>query len=126
MASYAAAGIAKSDPTKTGLFGMRLGFVSYIIPFAFVYNPALLAQGPLTQVLWFFTMAVIGIFLIANSFEGYMTHIGRLNLFLRISFSAVGVSLLFPFLIVNLIGLGIAAVLVIIGYRTRKPSVELP
>lgn len=126
MASYAAAGIAKSDPTKTGLFGMRLGFVSYIIPFAFVYNPALLAQGPLTQVLWFFTMAVIGIFLIANSFEGYMTHIGRLNLFLRISFSAAGVSLLFPFLIVNLIGLGIAAVLVIIGYRTRKPSVELP
>jgi TRAP transporter 4TM/12TM fusion protein len=126
MASYAAAGIAKSDPTKTGLVGMRLGFVSYIIPFAFVYNPALLAQGPLTQVLWFFTMAVIGIFLIANSFEGYMTHIGRLNLFLRISFSAAGVSLLFPFLIVNLIGLGIAAVLVIIGYRTRKPSVELP
>lgn len=120
MASYAAAGIAGADPTKTGLVGMRLGFVSYIIPFAFVYNPALLFQAPLAEVAWYFVAAVVGIFLLAASFEGYMHKIGEMNVFLRVISGGMGILLLFPSHRINWIGLGTAAFCIFLSFQMRK------
>jgi TRAP-type uncharacterized transport system fused permease subunit len=45
IASYAAASIAQSDMWRTGIVGMRLAIVAYLIPFVFAFNPALLLQG---------------------------------------------------------------------------------
>jgi TRAP-type uncharacterized transport system fused permease subunit len=45
MASYAAAGLAKANPTRTSLAAMELSMVSFFIPFAFVFDVALLAQS---------------------------------------------------------------------------------
>ena len=45
LATYAAAAIAKSDFWKTGWVAMRLGIVAYIVPFVFVYHPALIFKG---------------------------------------------------------------------------------
>ena len=45
LAAYAAAGIAKSDPLRTGVTATRLALAGIIVPFVFVYSPALLLQG---------------------------------------------------------------------------------
>jgi TRAP transporter 4TM/12TM fusion protein len=45
IASYSAASIAKSDMWRTGVTGLQLGIVAYLIPFAFAFNPALLLDG---------------------------------------------------------------------------------
>jgi TRAP transporter 4TM/12TM fusion protein len=45
IASYAAASIAQSDMWRTGIVGMRLAIVAYLIPFVFAFNPALLLDG---------------------------------------------------------------------------------
>lgn len=50
--AYAAAGIAKADPNETGWIATRLGVAAYIIPFAFVYNPAILWSGSWYEILW--------------------------------------------------------------------------
>jgi TRAP transporter 4TM/12TM fusion protein len=42
VASYAAAGLARSDPIKTALTGTRLAIVAFLVPYFFVYNPFLL------------------------------------------------------------------------------------
>ena len=42
FAAYAGAQIAKTDILRTGFSAMRIGFVTYIIPFFFVFHPALL------------------------------------------------------------------------------------
>ena len=42
LTSYATAGIAKADPMRTSVEGFKIGFSAYIIPFIFVYHPALL------------------------------------------------------------------------------------
>lgn len=47
IAAFAGAAIAGSNPMRTGLSCVRLGFVAYLIPFMFVLNPLLLFQGPL-------------------------------------------------------------------------------
>jgi TRAP transporter 4TM/12TM fusion protein len=50
IASYAAASIAKSDMWQTGVTGVKLAFVAYILPFVFAFNPALLMEGSWLQI----------------------------------------------------------------------------
>lgn len=45
VASYAAASIANSDMWQTGVTGVRLGVVAFLLPFVFALNPALLMDG---------------------------------------------------------------------------------
>lgn len=45
IASYAAASLAESDMWRTGVTGVRLAIVAYLVPFAFAFNPALLLDG---------------------------------------------------------------------------------
>ena len=45
LASYAAAGLAGASTMTTSLEAFRLSFVSFLIPFAFVFDPRLLADG---------------------------------------------------------------------------------
>ncbi|MCG6856981.1 MAG: TRAP transporter fused permease subunit [Salaquimonas sp.] len=45
VASYSAASIANSDMWQTGVTGVRLGVVAYLLPFVFALNPALLMDG---------------------------------------------------------------------------------
>ncbi|MBC7604156.1 MAG: TRAP transporter permease [Ramlibacter sp.] len=42
LAAYAAAGMAGSDPFKTGNMAFRLGLAKALVPFVFVYSPSLL------------------------------------------------------------------------------------
>jgi TRAP-type uncharacterized transport system fused permease subunit len=42
MAAYAAAGMAGSDPFKTGNMAFRLGLAKALVPFVFVFSPSLL------------------------------------------------------------------------------------
>ncbi|MAM61546.1 TRAP transporter fused permease subunit [Maritimibacter sp. UBA3975] len=50
IASYAAASIAKSDMWQTGVTGVRLAFVAYLLPFVFAFNPALIMEGTWFQI----------------------------------------------------------------------------
>ena len=42
LAAFAAAGIARSEPMRTGMTAFRLSMGKAVVPFAFVYTPALL------------------------------------------------------------------------------------
>jgi len=42
LAAFAASGIAKSDPFRTGFEAFKLGFAAYIVPYVFVMFPSLL------------------------------------------------------------------------------------
>ena len=74
LAAYAAAGIAGSNPFKTGNTAFRLGIAKALVPFVFVYSPSLLlvAQGfDIYIFLQTLISAMIGIGLIGVSFSGY-------------------------------------------------------
>ena len=74
LAAYAAAGIAGSNPFQTGNTAFKLGIAKALVPFIFVYSPALLlvADG-FTWTAFTITLAgaMIGISLIGMSFAGY-------------------------------------------------------
>ena len=50
VASYSAASIAGSDMWQTGVTGVRLAIVAYLLPFVFAFNPALLMDGTWLQI----------------------------------------------------------------------------
>jgi TRAP-type uncharacterized transport system fused permease subunit len=108
LAAYAAASIAGADPLKTGFHSVKLGFVSLLVPFFFVYNPALVAQGTFWQIVSAFLTAVAGIVLLSTTFEGYGFIISRISVPVRVLFGAAGLLMFHPKLSSDLIGLGLA------------------
>ncbi|OUR79043.1 C4-dicarboxylate ABC transporter permease [Alphaproteobacteria bacterium 46_93_T64] len=75
LAAYAAAGIAGSNPFQTGNTAFRLGIAKALVPFVFVYSPALLlvTEG-FTWMAFSITLAgaMAGIGLLGVSFSGYL------------------------------------------------------
>src|SRR5204862_3218396 len=71
LATYAAAAIAKSDFWKTGWTGMRLGIVAYIVPFVFVFHPALIFKGTWTDIVVSLLTASFGVVLLGIACVGY-------------------------------------------------------
>lgn len=72
IASYAAAAIAGTDPWKTSLTAFRLGLSVFIIPYMFVYGPALLAIGDPLEIVVTLITASIGIFALSVSMIGWL------------------------------------------------------
>src|SRR6185503_6264565 len=72
LATYAAAAIAKSDFWKTGWTGMRLGIVAYIVPFVFVFHPALILQGTPGEIVLAVLTASAGVILLGIGCAGYL------------------------------------------------------
>jgi TRAP transporter 4TM/12TM fusion protein len=121
LAAFAAAGIAGADPMKTGYKAMQLGVITYFIPFFFVYNPALLAQGPLGSVMFYFLTAVIGVYLISAGLEGYLVGINqKLFLFSRLMLIIGGSAIFIPERMSDLIGIVIAVIGILLNYYYYK------
>ena len=74
LAAYAASGIAKSNPFKTGNTAFRLGIAKALVPFVFVYSPSLLlitGEFQTNQLVITLIGTLIGIALIGIAFTGY-------------------------------------------------------
>jgi TRAP transporter 4TM/12TM fusion protein len=74
LAAYVAAGIAGANIMKTGFTAMRLGAAAYILPFYFIYHPALLPRGvsTLLEVILAILGGLVAIFCIGALGEQYL------------------------------------------------------
>ena len=72
LAVYAAAGLAKADLWGTGWAAVKIGAAGFIVPFMFVYEPALLMIGDWSTIAWRFGASVLGILLLAAGLHGFL------------------------------------------------------
>jgi TRAP transporter 4TM/12TM fusion protein len=73
LAAFAAAGISGGDPMKTGFASVKLALAGFIVPFMFVYSPALiLLNTDLLDGLRVALGACAGVFLIGVATEGWL------------------------------------------------------
>jgi len=72
LAVFAAAGLAKANMWDAGWQAMRIGAAGFIVPFMFVYEPALLMIGPWAGVLSSLASATVGCVLLAAGLFGYL------------------------------------------------------
>jgi len=111
IAAYAAAGIAKSDPIKTGIQGFAYDIRTAILPFAFFFNNKLLLisgvdeNDPDNPALWqwitnpaeialIFGMAVVGMFAFSSATQSYFMI--KTNILERLAFFAIVPFMLVP------------------------------
>jgi TRAP transporter 4TM/12TM fusion protein len=124
FAAFAAAAIAGSDAMRTGFSAMRLGIIAYIVPFLFVFSPALLLQGSLLDILVAMISAIFGCLLVGAALTGYLFR--KLNPLKRILMGLAGIGLMIPaegqFFMVGLFSdiLGGVIALVMIPWEWRK------
>lgn len=73
LAAYTAAAIADSDPIRTGIKAFSYDLRTAIIPFMFVFNPALLLLdvNSFWEIILIFILAALGIFSFTNAVQGW-------------------------------------------------------
>lgn len=106
---------------KVGFASVKLGIVAYIIPFLFVLNPVLIAQGSLLTVLWTFFTACVGCVALTWGIEGVIDD--KLAWYWRLVCLAAAGLLLYPESITDIFGLVLfAVILFVFKFRGRKKS----
>ena len=73
LAVFAAAGLAKANMWQAGFTAMRVAAPAYVVPFMFVYEPALLMEGDWTVILSSVASAIVGVIALAGGLFGYFT-----------------------------------------------------
>jgi TRAP-type uncharacterized transport system fused permease subunit len=132
ISAFVAAALAGAPPMKTGWLSMRLAVVLYFIPFFFVFNPALILEGPIWETIYLFTLCLLGIWILASGLEGYLMKVGRLTLWPRVFLVIGGFLIAFPgwqsfnWWMTSLIGAAVtAAVVAVILIRRKAAATKL-
>lgn len=115
LAAFAASGIARSDPFRTGFEAFKLGYAAYIVPYVFVMFPSLLwVQFSLPSFLEGLITTALGIYAIGSGTTGYFNRPCRA--WERALLLAAGLALVSPRLEWEIAG---AAVLILLYCRRR-------
>jgi TRAP transporter 4TM/12TM fusion protein len=119
VAAYVAAGIARANPVKVGFTAVRLGIAAFIVPYLFVYGPALLLKDDLSSVLWAAFTAVIGILALAAGMERWF--LGQATSWFETGFLLASAFLLIkPGLTTDVIGFTLFGIVFISGAWGRR------
>lgn len=106
ITAFAAANVAGSEMMATGIEAFKLGIAGFLIPFAFVFQPALLLEGTLPEILLATALTGLGVISLSAFLVGYVW--SPLSWPLRLLFAGAAVLLVFPSLGYELIGVGLA------------------
>ncbi len=107
LAVFAAASLAKADMWKSSGAAMKIGAAGFVVPFMFVYEPALLMIGEWDEIVVATLTAGAGCILLASGLHGYLLRTA--TMFERIVLVAAALLLVNPHWVTDLVG----AVLVI-------------
>lgn len=124
LASYVAAGIAEASFLKTSIIACRLGASAFLLPFMFAFNPALILQGDIPEIIQCIFTATVGIYSLSIGFEGYCRT--RLPLWQRGVFTAAAILMIVPEFYTDLAGLAIFAVVMAMHIMSSKKAVANP
>ena len=136
LAAFAGAGIAGGDPMRTGFQALRLSLAGFIVPFLFVYNPAMLmidtagaavnarefAFPAWTTIVSITVTSVIGIIALGAAVEGYFKT--ALSWFWRIFLGVGALLMIIPESITDIIGIVMVAIAIILNYLSAKKQVQ--
>ncbi|MFG5379947.1 TRAP transporter permease [Yoonia sp. R2-816] len=124
IGAFFAAAIAKAPPMATAWESMRFGWTAYIVPFLFVYSPALLLNGTPGDIALAVVIAILGVYAISAAFVGWFYGLARP--LRRLGIGLAGAALLLPpgllgpsAMWINGAGLAALAVLWAFGRRSR-------
>lgn len=118
LAAYAGANLAGASFNKVGFLSMRLGLIAFILPFFFVYGPALLLMGTVPEIIIAVITSLIGTTCFAIAQYGWIE--GKtLNVVQRIVMVLGALLMIIPGGITDVIGIFIVSFVVFIDKDLR-------
>ena len=117
VTSFAAANLAGSEPMATGIEGFRLGIAGFLVPFAFIYQPALLLQGSSLQIVLCFILTAFGVICLASGVIGQLFN--PLNALQRTFLIGAAGLLVFPSKQLTILGLILAGITFVWSFKNR-------
>ncbi|WP_349295465.1 TRAP transporter fused permease subunit (plasmid) [Thioclava sp. 'Guangxiensis'] len=112
LASFAAAAISKAGQIRTGVDSFRVGWVAYLLPFLFIYKPALLMQGSVWGIAYAIVSSVIGLTLVVGGALGYAR--SPITGPLRLAWIVIGIASILP--LSHLGGMALDGTVTVIGF----------
>lgn len=107
IGAYAAAAVAGSEPMQTGFNAWRIALIAFIVPYFFVFNPALVLQGSTETIVLAAGTAIIGTVCFGMMIQGYLYMHGKIKIVARILVGLGGLGLIYPDPITDLMGVGL-------------------
>jgi TRAP transporter 4TM/12TM fusion protein len=121
LAAYAAAGIARTDPFETGWTATRLALAGILVPFVFVYSPAILLQeSTLLEILVTTSTAVVGIVALSAAVSGYF--FGPARPLERAALLGAALALVFQNVRADVAGGALVALVALVQVARRRPA----
>ena len=105
VAAFAGAAIAESKAMETGFIALKLGIVAFIVPYMFVYQPALLGIGETPEIIWAAITAIIGVIGIAGGMQSWL--LCSTSAWERAFLLIGGLTLIYPGPSTDIIGFGL-------------------
>lgn len=127
VTAFSAANVANSPPMKTALYSVKYAFAGFLVPFIFVYNPALLLKDGFTfwDSAWIFLIAALSVIALASSMIGVF--FVKFSMPMRLLIAFVALVSITPNKFVNI--LSIVVLLIIFAFNfmksKRESSIEL-
>lgn len=121
IAAYAAAGIAKANPSKVGFAAWRLALAAFVVPYMFAYGPELLMCGTVAESIIPFITAMLGCLCLASALEGYMLE--DLSIPFRVLCGVAALLLINTGTVTDIIGICILTLVFIFQYARRKKKI---
>lgn len=123
VAAYAAADISKGDPIKIGFTSCRIAILAFIMPYVFLFEPALLLEGSWRNIFSTFFMTLVGVFILAGTITGWF--FVKLNLIWRFVLLIIFVLIFVPELITSLIGIALTLLATAFFYlKSKKTKIQ--
>ncbi|MDN4606888.1 TRAP transporter permease [Sporosarcina highlanderae] len=118
LAAFAASGISGGDPIKTGVVSAKLAIAAFIIPYMFVFNPAMLMiDSSFLEIIWVVFTAIVGMIAIGAGMIGYWYR--KCNWIERIITVGTGLLLIYPETITDIVGLVLFVILWAIQWKSK-------
>ncbi|PZO00849.1 MAG: C4-dicarboxylate ABC transporter [Hyphomicrobiales bacterium] len=102
VAAFAAASIAKANPVLIAVVACRIAMVAFLLPFVFIYQPALLLSGSTAQIVISAGTAALGVLALNAALEGY--YVARLDRVKRAILFVAGACLFLPIATTEIVG----------------------
>jgi TRAP transporter 4TM/12TM fusion protein len=119
LAAFAGAGIAGSNPMRTGFNAFKLAIAAFVVPYIFVLSPTLLMiNATAATVLWSTCTALVGMVGLSAAMIGYF--LAPIAMPIRVLFFIGGLALIDPGVSTDAIGAGVLAALMVFQYIKRR------
>ncbi len=121
LAAYAGAAIAQANPIKTAFTSTKLAIGAFIVPYIFALSPAMLfIDTTVWEVILICITSCVGMFAISAALSGYFLH--HMTWYERIVALIGGLLLIYPGIITDVIGLSMAAVVLVIQLQAKRKA----